>query len=168
MPKMLLRMEQPKLERLKSGGEKAEMQIVDGKYEAKIGTTFATVEEGIAELKRMIQKSRKIRISNIPMSLLEELKPMLKDKDLMIILPMNEKPTEELKQLAPIATTKARIYVDYKGEEATSGSVTFSQLIFNVAWVKDRILNVSTMEYGKCVKCMAGTFDGGWRYSQKW
>jgi len=144
------------------------MPIVDGKYEAKIGTTFATVEEGIAELKRMIQKSRKIRISNIPMSLLEELKPMLKDKDLMIILPMNEKPKEELKQLAPTATTKARIYVDYKGEEANSGSVTFSRLIFNLAWVNNKILNVSTMEYGKCVKCMAGTFEGGWRYSQKW
>jgi hypothetical protein len=144
------------------------MPIVDGKYEAKIGTTFAMVEEGIAELKRMIQKSRKIRISNIPMSLLEELKPMLKDKDLMIILPMNEKPTEELKQLAPIATTKARIYVDYKGEEANSGSVTFSQLIFNIAWVNDKVLGVSTMEYSKCVKCMAGTFEGGWRYAQKW
>jgi hypothetical protein len=144
------------------------MPIVDGKYEMKIGTTFATVEEGVAELKRTIQKSRRIRISNIPMSLLEELKPMLKDKDLMIILPMNEKPTEELKQLTPTATTKARIYVDYKGEEANSGSITFSQLIFNVAWVNDKILGVSTMEYGKCVKCLAGSFEGGWRYSQKW
>ena len=144
------------------------MPIVDGKYEAKIGTTFATVEEGIAELKRMIQKSRKVRISNIPMSLLEELKPLLKDKDLMVILPMNEKPTEELKQLAPIATTKARMYVDYRGEEANSGSVTFARLIFNIAWVNNRVLGVSTMEYGKCVKCMAGTFEGGWRYAQKW
>ena len=144
------------------------MPIVDGKYEAKIGTMFATVEEGIEELKRMIQKSRKIRISNIPMSLLEELKPILNDKDLMIILPMNEKATEELKQLAPIATTKARIYVDYKGEEANSGSVTFSSLIFNIAWINNKILNVSTMEYSKCVKCMAGTFEGGWRYAQKW
>ncbi len=42
------------------------MPIVGGKYEAKIGTTYATVEEGIAEVKRMIQKSRRIRISNIP------------------------------------------------------------------------------------------------------
>jgi len=144
------------------------MPIVDGKYEAKIGTTFATVEEGVAELKRMIQKSRRIRISNIPMNLLEELKPLLKDKDLMIILPMNEQPTEELKQLAPIATTKARIYVDYTGQEAYSGSINFARLIFNVAWVNDKILSVSTMEYGKCVKCLAGSFEGGWRYSQKW
>ncbi len=144
------------------------MPIVDGKYEAKIGTTFATVEEGIAEIKRMVQKSRRIRISNIPMRLLEELKPLLKDKDLMIILPMNEKPTEELKQLAPMATTKARIYVDYKGQEANSGSISFASLVFNIAWLNDNVLGVSTMEYGKCVKCLAGTFEGGWRYAQKW
>ncbi len=146
----------------------SEMPIVDGKYEAKIGTTFATAEEGIAEIKRMIQKSRRIRISNIPMSLLEELKPMLKDKDLMIILPIGEEPTEELKQLAPTATTKARIYVDYKGQEAASGSITFANTVFNIAWANDKVLNISTMEYGKCVKCLVGTFDGAWRYSQKW
>ena len=144
------------------------LPIVDGRYEAKIGTTFATVEEGIAEIKRMMQKSRRVRISNIPMSLLEEMKPLLRDKDLMIILPSGEKPTDELKQLAPIATTKARIYVDYKGEEANSGSINFASTIFNVAWVNGKILGVSTMEYGKCVKCLAGTFEGGWRYAQKW
>jgi len=144
------------------------MPIVDGKYEAKISTTFATVEEGIDEIKRMIRKSRRIRISGIPMQLLEELKPLLKDKDLMIILPLGEKPTEELKQLAPVATTKARIYVDYRGEEANSGSVTFANRNFSVIWRGDNILDVSAMEYGKCVKCMAGTFEGGWRYAQKW
>ncbi len=141
---------------------------MDGRYEAKIGTTFATVKEGLSELKRIIQKSRRIRISNIPMRLLEELKPLLKDKDLMIILPLNEKPTEELKQLAPTATTKARIYVDYKEQEANSGSINFASTVFNIAWLNDKILGISTMEYGKCVKCLAGTFEGGWRYAQKW
>jgi hypothetical protein len=144
------------------------MPIVDGKYEAKIGTTFATVEDGKAEIKRMVQKSRRIRISNIPMALLEEIKPMLKDKDLMIILPMGEKPDENLKQLAQVATTKARIYVDYKGTEANSGSINFANTIYNIAWTNREILNVSTMEYSKCVKCLASTFDGGWRYAQKW
>jgi len=144
------------------------MPIVDGKYEAKIGTTFATVEEGVAEIKRMIQKSRRIRISNIPMVLFEELKPMLKDKDLMLILPVGEKPTDEVKKLAQTATTKARIYVDYRGQEANSGSVNFANVVFNIVWAGDKILNVSTMEYGKCVKCMGGTFEGGWRYAQKW
>jgi len=144
------------------------MPIVDGKYEAKISTTFATPIEGIAEIKQLIQKSRRIRISGIPMQLLNELKPLLKEKDLMTILPLGEKPTDELKALGPIATTKARIYVDYMGEEANTGSVSFPSRIFNVIWFGDRILSVSAMEYGKCTKCMLGTFEGGWRYAQKW
>ncbi len=122
----------------------------------------------VDKIKKKIQKSRRIRISNIPPSLLEELKPLLKDKDLKIILPMGEEPTEELKQLGEIATTKARIYVDFKGKEANSGSVNFSDIVLDIVWLNEDILNISTMEYGKCVKCLLDTFDGGWRYSLKW
>lgn len=75
---------------------------------------------------------------------------------------------EEIKQLAPIATTKARIYVDYRGQEANSGSVNFASRNFSVIWVNGKILDVSAMEYSKCVKCLTETFDGGWRYAQKW
>ena len=41
-------------------------------------------------------------------------------------------------------------------------------IVFNIAWLNDKILDISTMEYGKCVKCLAGSFEGGWKYSQKW
>jgi hypothetical protein len=143
------------------------MPIVDGKYEAKISTTYE-VDEGIEEIKRMIGKSRVIRISGIPMTLLDELKPLLANKDLKIILPLGEKPTEDLKQLGEVATTKARIYVDFKGKEAKTGSITFSTVVFNIVWLDDEILDVSTMEYSTCVNCLRKTFDGAWRYSQKW
>jgi len=144
------------------------MPIVEGRYEAKISTTFSTVDEGIEEIKRKIQKSRRMRINNIPMKLLDDLKPLLRDKDLKIILPLGEKPTEELRRLGETATTKARIYVDYKGTEANTGSVIFSTVIFNVIWSDDKIFDVSSMEYGKCVKCLTDTFEAGWRYSKKW
>jgi hypothetical protein len=144
------------------------MPIVDGRYEAKLSTTFENVHDAISEVKKKIQKSRKIRISNIPMSLLEELKPHLREKDLKLVLPTGEKPSKELKELGEVATTKARIYVDFKGKEANSGSINFSDIVFNFVWVDDKILSVSTMEYGKCVKCLSETFEGGWRYAQKW
>ena len=144
------------------------MPIVDGRYESKLSTTFSTVDEGIDEIKKKINKSRGIRISNIPMKLLEELKPLLVGKDLKIILPFGQKPTEELKKLGELATTKARIYVDFKGTEANTGSIVFSTVVFNIAWLGDEIFEVSTMEYSKCVKCLGETFDMGWRYSQKW
>ena len=139
------------------------MPIIDGRYEAKLSTTFSTVDEGLEE----ISKSRGIRINSIPMKLLDELKPLLVGKDLKIILPFAQKPTEELKKLGDLATTKARIYVDFKGTEANTGSIIFSTLTFNIAWLGNKILDVSTMEYSKCVKCLRQTFDGAWRYSQK-
>ena len=144
------------------------MPIVEGRYESKISTTFSTVEEGVEEIKRKAQRSRRIRISTIPMNLLEELKPFLRDKDLKIILPIGEKPSEELRKLGETATTKARIYVDFKGKEANTGSVSFSDRIFNIVWFGDQILDISAMEYSQCVKCILNTFEMSWRYSQKW
>ncbi len=144
------------------------MPIVEGRYEAKISTSFASVEEGIDEIKRRIPRSRRIRINNLPMKLLDELKALLVDKDLKIILPIGQEPSEELRKLGEVATTKARIYVDFKGAEANSGSIVFPTTVFSILWLGDKILDVSAMEYGRCVKCMAGTFDMGWRYSKKW
>jgi hypothetical protein len=86
----------------------------------------------------------------------------------VIILPTGETPDETLTALCPVATTKARIYTDYKGVEANAGYIYFASTVYSIAWANNEILNISTMEYGKCAKCMQGTFDGGWHYAQKW
>ena len=143
------------------------MPIVDGQYQAKMSTVFANVKEGVAQLKEKIAKSRRIRIGNIPMRLLEELLPSLKRKDVKIILPTDAKPTEKLRQVGDVAVQKAKIYSDFKGVEANEGSIYFSDVMFCVTWAKDKILQISTMEYDKCVKCMKGTFEMSWRYAQK-
>ena len=143
------------------------MPIVDGQYEAKISTTFRSPEDAIEEITKKIERSRRVRISNIPMALLEKLLPLLKGKDVKIILPIKEKPTDELRQIGEVAVQKAKIYKDYKGTEANAGSIYFSDRIFGVVWVKDKILEIDAMDYDKCVKCMKNMFDVGWRYSEK-
>jgi len=143
------------------------MPIVDGRYEAKISTTFRSVKDAIEEIRNKIEKSRRVRISNIPMSLLEKLLPLLKGKDVKIILPMKAKASDELRKVGEVAVQKAKIYKDYKGVEANAGSIYFSDRIFGVVWVKDRILEIDAMDYDKCVKCMKNMFDVGWRYSEK-
>jgi len=140
---------------------------VNGRYEAKIGSTFTKAEDGIEEMKRRIQRSRSVRINNVPMTLLDELKPLLNGKDLKIILPLGSTATLELRKLGDVGIANSRIYVEYDGEEANSGSVGLSDIIFNIAWVDARILGISTMEYSKCVKCLRGTFEGAWRYAKK-
>ena len=143
------------------------MPIVDGQYQAKISTVFATVKEGIEQLKSKIAKSRKVRITNVPAGLLEELLPLLTGKDVKIILPGSAKPTAQQREVGDVAVQKAKIYSDFKGVEANEGSIYFSDVMFCVTWSKEKILQISTMEYDKCVKCMKGTFDMAWRYSAK-
>ncbi|WP_455284007.1 hypothetical protein [[Eubacterium] cellulosolvens] len=143
------------------------MPIVDGRYEAKLGTKFKKVEDGIEEIKRRILRSRGIRIDNIPTTLLDELRPHLKGKDLKIILPLGAKATGELKELGEVGVTNSRIYTEYDGEEANSGSVAFADVVFNIPWLDGRVLEISTMEYSKCVKCLRETFEGAWRYAKK-
>jgi len=47
---------------------------------------------------------------------------------------------------------QAKIYSDFNGVEADEGSIYFSVVMFCVTWAKDKILQISTMEYDKCVK----------------
>jgi hypothetical protein len=148
-------------------GKEQKMPIVDGQYQAKISTVFASVNQGVEELKKKIEKSRKIRVGNIPPSLLKKLLPLLEGKDVKIILPEGEQPTEELKAVGDVAVQKAKIYSDFKGVEADEGSIYFADVMFCVTWAKDKILRISTMEYDKCVKCMKGTFEMSWRYARK-
>ncbi|MHC4790672.1 MAG: hypothetical protein ACYS8Y_04415 [Planctomycetota bacterium] len=143
------------------------MPIVDGRYEAKISTTFQSTEEAFQEIKNKIEKSRRVRISNVPMGLLEKLMPLFKGKDVKIILPTKEKPTSELKEIGEVAVQKAKIYKDYKGIKANLGSIYFADRIFSVAWDKGKILEIDAMDYDKCVKCMKNMFDVGWRYAEK-
>jgi hypothetical protein len=143
------------------------MPIVDGQYQAKISTVFAGVKQGVEQLKKKIEQSRKVRISNVPMKLLKDLSPLLEGKDVKIILPNGQQATDELRAIGEVAMQKAKIYSDFKGVEADEGSVYFADVMFCVTWAGDKILQISTMEYDKCVKCMKGTFDMGWRYAQK-
>jgi len=143
------------------------MPIVNGKYEAKIATVFAAPEQAVKQIKSKIKKSRKVRINNIPAALLEDLAPLLAEKDVRIILPEKQKTFPMLSKLGPVAVAKSKIYKDYKGKEALVGSVSFSDRIFNITWANNKILEIDAMEYDKCVKCMKDMFETAWRYSAK-
>jgi len=143
------------------------MPIVNGQYEAKISTTFRSTKEALKTITDKIEKSRTVRINNIPMDMLAELLPLLKEKDVKIILPAGTKANDKLMELGPVAVTKAKIYKDYKGTEANAGSIYFSDRVFEVVWIDKKVLAIDAMDYGKCVKCMKNMFDVAWRYSEK-
>jgi len=73
----------------------------------------------------------------------------------------------ELKKIGEVAVSKSRIYKDYKGIEADTGSIYFADRVYSITWVKNRILEVETMEYERCVKCMRDMFESGWKMARK-
>jgi hypothetical protein len=145
------------------------MPIVDGKYEAQIMTYYKGVDEAMDDVRDKLKRTRKVRVSNIPVPLLKELLPLLKDKDLSIILPEKAKAWPELLELCPVAQQRSKIFVDYKGTEALAGNLVLPDVQFSVLWdaKSDKVLEITAMNYASCVKCQRKIFDMGWRYSEK-
>ena len=54
------------------------MPAVEGIYEAKLSTTFASVEDAVKEMREKISKSKTVRINSVPVSLLSKIAPFLK------------------------------------------------------------------------------------------
>jgi len=144
-----------------------DMPIVDGKYETCLSTYFRSTDDGIDEIRRKLLKARRVRISNVPRSMVEELRPLLSGKDAKIVLPEGEKPDAELRSLCDVAVTKARITADYKGVEANEGSVTFADRVFNIIWTAEGIKEITSMNYQKCARCLNDTFETSWHYADK-
>jgi hypothetical protein len=104
-----------------------------------------------------------VRISNIPVWLLEELLPELKGKDVKIILHYGAEATEPMKEIGDLAIQHSRIYSHFNGVEADEGSIYFSEVVFRVTWADREIFQISTTKYNKEVEW----FEMGWRYADK-
>jgi len=139
------------------------MSIEGGQHRANISMEFASADEGIKQLKDRLSAARTVRISNIPVGLLDELLPALKGKDVKTILHYGAEPTAEMKEIGDLAIQKARIYSNFNGVEADEGSIYFSDVVFRVRWAESKILQISTMKYDKDV----GWFEMGWRHAER-
>jgi len=145
------------------------MPIVDGKYECLIMTYFKNTDEAMDEIRAKLKRTRKVRVANIPVPLVKELLPLLKDKDLAFILPEKAEPWAELLEMGPVARQKAKIYVIYRGVEATAGNIILPDVHFSILWdgPSGKVLEITAMNYSSCVKCQKKTFDMSWRYAEK-
>ena len=144
------------------------MPIVEGKYVCKISEVYDP-KDGMEALKKELEKAKKIQLQNIPDNLMKEWMPLLKGKKVRIILPPETKPSKELLELGEVAlaSPKADIYHVYKGRKVYVGGIYLPKIFFNVVPLDGEIVQVSTLEYPKCVKCMNETFELGWRRSKK-
>lgn len=144
-----------------------EMPTVNGLHVNKITTVYET-SKGIEAIKETIVKSKRLRITTIPPSLLKEIIPLLADKDIKILLLPSDKPHEKIEGITDVAITKSKLLADYKGDEMIIGSITSPAVSFNILWKDDKIYDISAMNYERCVRCQSESFeDTGWRFADK-
>lgn len=144
------------------------MPIVEGKYVCKISEIYDP-RQGIEALKEEVKKVRNVRLQNIPDDLMKDLMPLLKGKKVRIILPPEAKSSKELQEIGQVAIagSKADIYHVYKGKKVHVGGIYLPKIFFSITPVDGEIVQVSTLEHSKCVKCMNQTFEFGWKRSKK-
>ena len=143
------------------------MPTVNGIHVNRITTVYDT-QRGIEAIKETVTKSKKLRITTIPPSLLKELMPLLVEKDIKILLLPGEKVPEKIDGITDIGISKSKLLADYKGDEMIIGTITSPAVSFNVMWKDDMIFDITAMNYERCVRCMGESFeDTGWRFADK-
>lgn len=143
------------------------MPTVNGIHVNRITTVYET-QKGLDAIKETVIKSKKLRITTIPPSLLKELLPLLIDKDIKILLLPGEKMSEKIEGISDIAITKSKILADFKGDEMIVGTITSPAISFNIMWKDDKIFDITAMNYERCVRCLGESFeDTSWRYADK-
>jgi hypothetical protein len=145
------------------------MTVTEGRSEFRLSTTFASTEAGIKDIQEKITNSFGVRMNSVPLQLIQKLAPFLKgkEKNVRIILSPDDKPTEEVISLGRISSTKARVCADYKGIDANLGSIYFNDRLYEITWTKERVIEIESKEYDKCVKCMGELFENAWKNSSK-
>ena len=143
------------------------MPTLNGIHLNKIATVYDT-QKGIDAIKDIVVKSKKLRITTIPPFLLNELLPLLVDKDIKILILPGEKMPEKNIGISDVAVTKSKLLADFKGDELIVGSITSPAVSFNVMWKDDKIYDITAMNYERCVRCLGESFeDTRWRFADK-
>lgn len=105
-------------------------------------------------IKSKIRCSRKVIINNIPLSLLEELLPLLKGKKVSAALKENGSGKSIQDNVENICFYKSDIKASYKNQKMNFGNIVLPSVIFDITWdKKEGIQDITTYKDHHCLKC---------------
>jgi hypothetical protein len=129
------------------------MSILETLFNINLGTSY-TPDRGIEVIKRKIRSSRKVIVNNIPVSLLEELLPLLEDKKVLVALKENGSRELIEDDIEDICFYNADIEASYNNQKMNFGNIVLSNMIFDITWdKKERIRDITTYKDHSCLKC---------------
>jgi hypothetical protein len=121
--------------------------------EAKVDEIFE-IENGIKAIKEGIAASNMVELINLPYDLIIQLKPFLKDKKIKIHHNKSDAIPEEIAELGQVCFTSVEMKGTYMGKVVEKGEIFLRNSIFNVWWDKSGIVNIGSIDFSKCARCI--------------
>ncbi len=128
------------------------MSLLEGILKVSFGVSYK-VEEGIRDIKKGIRSSKKVILNNIPVSLLQELMPLLKGKNVSVSLKKNEFEDLVEDDIKNISYHKAGIHAGHGDEKMHFGCVVLPKMLFDVIWNDEGVQSISGIKLHSCLKC---------------
>jgi hypothetical protein len=129
------------------------MSILEALFKINLGTSY-TVDRGIQVIKRKIRCSRKVIVNNIPVSLLEELLPVLEDKNVSVSLSEDCHWESIEDNFENICFYNANIQASYNNQKMNFGNIVLPNMIFDITWdKKEQIRDITEYKDYNCLKC---------------
>jgi hypothetical protein len=129
------------------------MSILEAFFKINLGTSY-TAERGIQAIKHQIRCSRKVIVNNIPVSLLEELLPLLEGKKVSVALKETDSWESIEDSIENICFYNADIEASYNNQKMNFGNIVLPNIIFDITWdKKGRIRDITTYKDHNCLKC---------------
>lgn len=128
------------------------MSLLERILKLSFGASYQ-VDEGIRNIKKEIRSSKKVILNNIPVSLVQELLPLLKSKNVSISLKENEYDPSIGDEIGGISYHDADIHAGYGDKNMHFGCIVLPKIIFDVIWNEDGIQDISGFKTSSCLKC---------------
>jgi len=113
-----------------------------------------TLPEGLQAIRDALERNKAVELINLPLFLIRDWIPLLQGKKVTLYDNRLEGLPDDIRALGSEIYTSVRMKGTFYGQVVEKGEVFVKNRIFNVWYEGDRILNIGSITYRRCVRCI--------------
>lgn len=112
------------------------------------------LDDGLEAILNEIKKNNKVELINLPLHLIREWRPLLQSKNVTIYNNLVEGLPADLHDIGKEIFTSVQMRGTLFGQVVEKGEIFLKNRIFNIWYTDQEILNIGSITYRRCVKCI--------------
>ncbi len=131
--------------------------------------TLFDAEQGMRAIFDAVEKSSRVRMVNLPKSLLRKIVTYLETNDVKILCAEMSGHARGVSNHhhTRVSGGLLKVYSRYKGKKIKSGGIALDKSFFNVDYLDDKIYMIRSIVWPRCPACMTDFYELGWRASKR-